>query len=247
MKMRNPLSERGRFLGSLAVLAAVLTWAWTPALAVEKAEPLLAFLQIEQFEYRFQDGDDQFVWDAEGWYGGDKEKVWFKTEGEQPIGGRLEAAEIQLLYSRLISDFFDVQAGLRHDIAPDPERTFAVLGLHGLAPYFFEVDATAFLSNKGELSARLKGEYELLLTQKLVLQPSVEVNFSATNAEERGIGSGLTDIEAGLRLRYEFIREFAPYIGINWERKVGKTADLARDEGEDTNVFSFVAGVRFWF
>ncbi|MDH3239900.1 MAG: copper resistance protein B [Alphaproteobacteria bacterium] len=238
---------RGRFLASLSAIAVVSVWAWAPALAVEKAEPTHAFLQIEQLEYRAQDGDDAFVWDAEGWFGGDKEKVWFKTEGEQPIGGKLEEAEVQLLYSRLISDFFDVQAGLRHDIKPDPQRTFAVLGLQGLAPYFFEVDAAAFLSNKGELSARLKGEYELLLTQRLILQPSAELNFSATTVEERGIGSGLTDVELGLRLRYEFVREFAPYIGINWERKVGKTADLARDEGEDTNVFSIVAGIRFWF
>lgn len=245
--MRGSSFERARFLGIVSIFAAVFAWTGTPVLAAEKAEALHAFLQVEQFEYRFQDGDDQFVWDAEGWYGGDTEKVWFKTEGEQPIGGRLEEAEIQLLYSRLISDFFDVQAGLRHDIAPEPERTFAVLGLHGLAPYFFEVDAAAFLSNKGELSARLKAEYELLLTQRLILQPSVEANFSGTSVEERGIGSGLTDIEAGLRLRYEFIREFAPYIGINWERLVGRTADLARDEGENTNVVSFVAGVRFWF
>ena len=245
--MQKRINGRIRLLASAFVLAAGLSGVWSPVLAVEKAEPTHAFLQIEQLEYRFQGGDDLLVWDAQGWYGGDKEKLWFKTEGEQPIGGRLEAAELQLLYSRLISDFFDIQVGLRQDIKPQPERTFAVLGIQGLAPHFFEVDAAVFLSNKGELSARLKAEYELLLTQQLILQPSAELNFSATNVEERGIGSGLTNVELGLRLRYEFIREFAPYIGINWERLVGKTADLARDEGEDTDVFSIVAGVRFWF
>ena len=245
--MESRVPGLARLLALLLFAAVALAGTWSPAMAAEKTEPLHAFLQVEQFEYRSQDGDDLFVWDAEGWYGGDKEKVWFKTEGEQPIGGRLEEAEIQLLYSRLISDFFDVQVGLRHDVAPEPERSFAVLGLQGLAPYFFEVDAAVFLSNEGEVSARLKAEYELLLTQRLILQPSVEANFSATEVEERGIGTGLTDFEAGLRLRYELVREFAPYIGINWEKKVGKTADFAREEGEDTNVFSIVAGVRFWF
>ena len=215
--------------------------------AMEAHEPNYVFFQADQFEYRNQDGRDSLKWDAQGWYGGDYDKLWLKTEGEKRAGGKTEKAEVQVLLSHLVTDFFDVQAGLRYDPKPDQKRSFAVIGLQGLAPQYFEIDAAAFLSNEGEVSARFSAEYELLLTQRLVLQPSFEVNLAAQDTNERGIGSGVSDIELGLRLRYEIRREFAPYIGVNWERKLGQTADIARRDGEDIDVPSLVAGIRFWF
>ncbi|MFZ5931940.1 MAG: copper resistance protein B [Pseudomonadota bacterium] len=233
-----------RRISGLALLLCMLT---SQASAMEEHEPNYSFFQADQFEYRNHAGRNSLKWEAQGWAGGDYNKAWLKTEGEKLAGGKTEKAEVQLLYSHLVTDFFDVQAGLRYDPEPDQERGFAVIGLQGLAPQYFEIDAAAFLSNEGELSARFEAEYELLLTQRLVLQPSFEVNLAAQDTSGRGIGSGVSDIELGLRLRYEIRREFAPYIGVNWERKLGQTADIARDEGEDINVPSLVAGIRFWF
>ena len=216
--------------------------------AAESDTKIYTFLQADEFEYRAGDnGEDKFNWKVQGWIGGDYQKLWLKTEGENATPGHLEDAEVQLLYSRLANDFFDIQAGIRYDFQPRQQRGFAVLGLHGLAPYYVELDAAAFLSNQGEVSARLEAEYELLLTQRLVLQPSFEMNIAVQGVSERGVGSGINDIELGLRLGYEVRREFAPYVGINWERKLGETADLARDKGEDKEALSLVAGVRFWF
>jgi len=217
------------------------------AIAAEMDDQILTFFQAEQLEYRLKDGRESLNWDAQGWVGEDYNKLWIKAEGEKVFGGGLEEAEVQLLYSRMIADFWDLQIGGRYDIRPQPERGYGVLGVQGLAPYFFEVDAAGFVSNTGDVSARLKGEYELLLTQKLILQPSVELNLAVQEVEELGIGSGLTDVELGLRLRYEIVREFAPYIGVVWERKIGKTADFARQEGEDVDSLAFVTGIRFWF
>ncbi len=214
---------------------------------MEEHEPNYVFFQADQFEYRNQNGRDSLKWEAQGWVGGDYDKLWLKTEGEKFAGGKTEKAEVQVLLSHMVTDFFDVQTGLRYDPRPDQERSFAVFGIQGLAPQYFEVDAAAFLSNQGELSARFDAEYELLLTQRLILQPALEVNLSAEKVKERGIGAGVNDIELGLRLRYEIRREFAPYIGVNWERKPGQTADIARRVGEDANVPSLIAGIRFWF
>ena len=238
---------RWRTLVSVAILS-LLSLPMSGRVALgDEAEPLLYFFQAEQFEYRFNDGEDSFNWEAQGWIGGDFEKLWLKTEGEQPIEGRLEEAEVQALYSRQISNFIDAQVGIRYDFAPEPERTFGVIGIQGLAPYFFEIDAAAFVSNKGEVSGRFEAEYDILLSQQVVLQPTFEVNVAVQSVEERGIGSGVNDVELGLRLRYELAREFAPYIGVNWERDLGETADLTRADGEDVDTFAVVAGVRFWF
>lgn len=217
------------------------------AVAAEADDQIVTFFQAEQLEYRFAEGKDSLNWEARAWVGEDKNKLWLKTEGEKMFGGELEGAEVQLLYSRLISPFWDFQIGGRYDVRPEPTRGFAVFGVQGLAPYFFEVDAAGFVSHEGDVSARIKADYELLLTQKLVLQPSVELDFAVQEVKELGIGPGLTGVELGLRLRYEFVREFAPYIGVAWERKVGRTADLARDEGEDIDRLAFVTGIRFWF
>lgn len=159
----------------------------------------------------------------------------------------MEEAEFQFLYSRMISEFWDVQAGVRHDVRPRPQTTYAVVGVQGVAPYFFDITAQTFLSENGKLSARLEAEYDLLITQKLILQPVAEINVSAQRVRELDLGRGINDVELGLRLRYEFAREFAPYVGVNWERKLGETANIARRHGEDASSLSFVTGIRFWF
>jgi copper resistance protein B len=229
-----------------------LSFAFVAAAAVapaESAEPgqIFTFIQAEQLEYRSGTGKDNLAWDAEGWIGTDDDKLRIKAEGEKPNGGKLEKGEFQLLYSRRVSDFFDAVVGLRQDIKPDPDRTFAVFGAQGIAPYMIEVDAAAFVSHEGEVSARLKGETDWLITQKLILQPSAEINVAVQSVKERHVGSGVDSVSAGLRLRYEIVREFAPYVGFHWERKLGQAADYAREEGDRADNRSVVAGVRFWF
>ena len=202
---------------------------------------------IDRLETRIDDSSESYLWDAQGWYGGDIDKLWIKTEGEGTFGEPTEQAEVQALWSRSVTPWFDVQAGARYDLRPDPQRAYAVLGLQGLVPYLFELDAAAFVSNEGDVSARLEGEYELLITQRLILQPRAEINLAVQEVRELGIGSGVNDVELGLRLRYEFAREFAPYVGVGWERKLGETANFARDEGERVDNLSAIAGVRIWF
>lgn len=220
----------------------------SPAQAGAKDDDLFSVVDIGQLEYRFRDGDDLVAWDIRARIGGDYNKIALKSEGEYQLGAnQFEAAEFQLLYQRLISDFFDLQIGLRHDVKPTPDRSFAVFGLTGLAPQWFEVDAAFFVSNKGKTSLRLEAEYDLLITQKLVLQPTAEINVAFADDDEIGVGSGLGDMTLGLRLRYEISREFAPYIGLNWERKFGNTADFARAEGEDDNDLSLVVGLKIFF
>lgn len=230
-----------------AMIAMTLAALTTRAAAMEETEPRFLFFQADRFEVRAQDGDDVVSWDAQGWYGGDEEKLWLKSEGKKITGGKLEDAEAQVLYSRMVTDFFDVQTGLRYDARPGPRRGYAVLGMQGLAPYYLQLDGALFLSNHGELSARLTAEYELLLSQRLILQPAFEVNLAARDVKQRGVGSGVNDVELGLRLRYEFRRELAPYIGVTWQRTLGESADLARKQGEDVEIPALVAGIRFWF
>lgn len=212
--------------------------------------PVLGLLLVDQLEYRSNDGPDTLNWDAEGWIGTDYNKLWLKTEGEDSRSGNSGEWEVQALYSRLVAPFWDFQAGLRYDRiygARDRDRGFAVLGFEGLAPYWFEVTPALFLSEDGDVSARFTASYELLFTQRLILQPSFEINAAAQKVEEFDVGSGINDVELGLRLRYEIEREFAPYIGVSWSNKLGETADIARSEGERTRDFAIMAGVRFWF
>ena len=204
-------------------------------------------LMLDRLEYRMGKGADGYHWEGEGWIGGDINRFAFKTEGEGAFGGPLERAEVQALYSRAIDPWFNLEAGVRHDIRPDPRRTYAVVGIEGLAPYWFEVSAQAFLSNRGDAHLRLEGSYDQRISQRLILQPAAEINVAAQDVPELGIGSGVSDVELGLRLRYEFAREFAPYVGVNWERKLGDTARLARADGERASATSLVMGVRFWF
>jgi copper resistance protein B len=217
-----------------------------PAVAMMPDDPLLTMFKLDQFELRDADDGTPFVWEGYGWVGRDLNKLWVKTEGER-VHGETEEAELQLLYGHAVHPYWDLQVGWRRDIRPEPTRDWLAIGAMGLAPYWFEVDAALFLGNEGRTSARLSAEYELLFTQRLVLTPEVEVNLYGKDDPEIGVGSGLSDMELGLRLRYEIRREFAPYIGVSWIQKFGGTADIARAEGEPTSDLQWVAGVRAWF
>jgi copper resistance protein B len=198
-------------------------------------------------EYQARKGGDGYRWDGEAWIGGDINRLTLKSEGEGTFGKPLEAAEVQALYSRALDPYWNLQAGVRYDFKPNPSRTYATVGIEGLAPYWFDVEGALFLSDKGDVLGRAEAWYDERVTQFFVLQPRVEANFAAQDVRQDGIGSGLTDLELGLRLRYEKSREFAPYIGVSWERQFGDTARFTRARGDDTGGFSFVAGVRTWF
>lgn len=199
----------------------------------------------DMIEYRSQDGEDGYAWNGEAWFGGDIDRLVIKTEGEG--GEDIESAEIQALYSRAWDHVTDLQIGIRHDIEPNPSRTYLALGFETVLPYWFEVEGALFVGERGQVLGRLDGNYDFQLTQRLVLQPRAEVNFAARDDVAIGLGSGLSDAELGLRLRYEFQREFAPYIGVSWERKFGDTADYARANGESAETTSFVVGLRAWY
>ena len=216
------------------------------ALYKEHGDTKIFWFQGDRLEYRTRQGSNGYLWDMQGFYGGDVDKLWFKSEGEGSFGEAPEQIEIQALWSRAIGPFFDLQAGVRQDFA-GPNRTHLALGVQGLAPYMFEIDAAAFLSHKGDLTARIEGEYDHRLTQKLITQPRAEINLSAQDIPELGVGAGIENIEVGLLLRYEIKPEFAPYIGVEQEWKTGKSRDFAIARGEDASVTNYVIGIRFWF
>ena len=209
-------------------------------------DPLLTKVMIGQFELRNTEGSDPIFLEAQGWVGKDLNKLWVKVDVEK-VSGKTDEAELQFLYSKAIAPYWDVQVGWRHDKMPTPNRDWFAVGFQGLAPYFFEIDAAAFIGNNGQTALRLEAEYEIMLTQKLILTPEVEINAYSKDDEATGVGSGLSDIELGLRLRYEIRREFAPYIGVNWNKTYGDTANFSRDEGEDVSDTQFVVGIRAWF
>ena len=204
-------------------------------------------IMADRLDVQFTDEEDTLLWDGQAWYGGDINKIWLKTEGDVSLdGGEIEEAEVQALWSRAITRYFDLQAGLRQDLEPEG-RTHAVLGLQGLAPYWFEVDGAAFLSTDGDLTARGEAEYDLHLTQRLVLQPRAEVEFSAQDVPERELGSGLTGLDAGVRLRYDIRREFGPYVGIEWQSAFGETRDIVEAAGGEGDEVVFLVGLRTWY
>ena len=208
-------------------------------------DPVLTKFMLEQLEIHDADGDNPVTWEAEAWIGKDLNKFWLKTEGER-VNGENEELEVQALYSRAIAPYWDVQVGVRKDFEP-VSREWGVIGLKGLAPYYFETDLALFAGDNGRTAARIQSEYEMMLTQKTVLSPEIELNFYGKDDPEAGIGSGLSDVSVGLRLRHEFKREFAPYIGVEWSKKFGGTADHARADGEEVSDTQFVAGIRAWF
>ena len=192
-------------------------------------------------------GDGNFsVWNINGWVGKDLEKIWFKSEGEKEDGVVVEA-EVQVLYSKAVTPYWDLQYGIKKDIKPTPTRTWMVVAAKGLAPYLVEIDASLFIGKSGRTAVRLDAEYEYMFSQKIVLSTEVEVNMFGKDDELTGAGKGFANIDAGFRLGYELSREFTPYIGINWGKKYGNTAIYARNEGEDVEDTQFVMGVKFWF
>lgn len=204
-------------------------------------------LAVNELEYReARHGGHGQSMDLEAWYGGDYSKAWLKVEGERR-GGHLENLRTEVLWDRVASTFWSTQLGLRHDSGAGPSRDWLAFGVRGLAPYWIHVDAAVYAGGHGALAARAEARYDLLLTQRLVLQPKAEANLYSKNDASRRIGSGLSDFELGLRLRYEIRRQFAPYVGVVWKRLYGNTADYARQEGERTRETEYVAGVRFWF
>ncbi|MEE9273346.1 MAG: copper resistance protein B [Robiginitomaculum sp.] len=205
------------------------------------------FIIADRLETQITNGEDAFVWDMQSWHGTDENKLWIKTEGEYSFDAdKVEDANVQALWSKPISPFWDMQAGLRYDFAPKG-RTHAVLGVQGLAPYWFEVDATAFLSTKGDVTARIEAEYDFTLTQRLMLQPRAEVEFSAQDIKDLNLGAGLTNLVLGLRLRYDLKREFSPYMGVEWQQTLGETASMAKTSGNARDKAVFLAGIRAWY
>ena len=198
-------------------------------------------------EYQFRKGRDGFEWNGEAWYGGDINRLWVRSEGEGVFGRSIERAEVQALYSHAIDPYFNLQGGLRYDFKPNPSRVYATVGVEGLAPSFFELEGALFLSNKGELLARAEGYYDQRVTQRLILQPRFEINLAAQDSRAIGVGSGLSDAEIGLRLRYDIRREFAPYVGVQYRRAFGDTRRFMREAGEDTAGWSILTGIRAWF
>ena len=207
-------------------------------------DPLLTKVMGE-VETRKINGANPKVWNIDAWIGKDLEKLWIKSEGEK-LDGKTTEAELQILYSKAIEPYWDIQYGIKKDFQPTPNRTWGVIAAKGLAPYLVEIDASLFIGESGRTSIRLDAEYEYMFSQKLVLSPEVEINIFGKDDEVTSTGKGLSNIDAGLRLRYELSREFAPYVGINWGKKYGNTATFASNEGEDVEDAQFVTGIRFW-
>ena len=216
------------------------------ALKREHGSTVTTWFQADRLEYQARQGHDGLLWDVQGNYGTPTSKLWLKSEGEAALGEEVEDAEVQALWSKAVAPFWDLQLGVRQDLA-GPTDTHAVIGIQGLAPYLFEVDAALFLSQRGDLTARIEAEVDQRITQKVILQPRVEVSLAAQDNSARKQGAGIDKIEAGLRLRYEIVPEFAPYIGIEQGWKLGDSARFARLAGEDPSVTSVVMGIRFWF
>lgn len=221
---------------------------WPPP--VEDQVARFSFL-ADVLEYRLGEDDDDFRWDIESWYGGDFNRLWFKTEGEHSATDEDYDLDLQLLYGRFIRKYYDFQVGARAETRlledQNESRGHAVIGLEGLVPYRFEIEPLLFISQDGGVSGRFTATRDLLLTQRLILQARLETSFAIQEVREFATGSGINDIEVGLRLRYEIRREVAPYIGFSYERSLFGTEDLVRAEGEDPSRLHFVAGLRFWF
>jgi copper resistance protein B len=201
---------------------------------------------LDQLDWRDADRGTAFAWDAQAYYGTDYNKLWLKTEGEH-TSGTTEDARVELLWDRIVTRWWSTQAGVRHDFGEGPSRDWLAVGVQGLAPYFFEIEATAYVGDAGRTAARVKAEYELLFTQRLILTPELELNLYGKDDPERRIMSGFSDAQLALRLRYEIRREVAPYIGVAWTHRFGRTADLVRAAGEDASDFEALAGIRIWF
>lgn len=201
------------------------------------------YLLLDQLEVRRGNQESQMAWDITGWMGTDLNRMWLRSDGDI-VASRAKSASMEVLYGRSISAWWDLVMGLRQDFRPGESQSFAAIGLQGLAPQRVELAATAYIGRDGQGAVRLTAEYELLLTSRLMLQPHVELDVYGETDAGRGIGSGVSSVNAGLRLRYEVTRQFAPYIGLNWDRVFGRTADLTSG---GVSELRGVAGIRMWF
>ena len=201
---------------------------------------------FDQFEWQFVHGEPGQRWDSRSWIGGDINRVWIRTEGDA-VDGVLDTAEAQVLYGRSISRWWDVVAGVRFDARPEPSHTWFAIGVQGLAPQYIDVQATLYLGAEGHVAARVELEHDMHVTQRLVMQPLVELSLSGKDDPDRGIGAGLSTAEVGFRFRYEFKKELAPYAGVVWHKKLFGTGDYARDHDGDPGGWHIVSGLRFWF
>jgi copper resistance protein B len=202
-------------------------------------------VMLDQFEWRKTDREDALAIEGDAWYGNDYNKAWFKVEGEVVAGDY--SGRTELLWDRVATRWFNLQAGARLDLGDGPSRSWLAFGMQGLAPYWFEVEATAYVGDEGRTALRFSGEYELLLTQRWILQPELDIDLFGRDDPRNGIGSGLSETELSLRLRYEIRREFAPYMGLVWSQRYGDTAAIARAEGLRRNEVALALGVRTWF
>jgi copper resistance protein B len=210
--------------------------------------PVLIHARLDQFEGRTSSSASKFRWDGEGWIGSDMNKLSVKSEGFSGYGS-ISDGDHEALYDRPIPRlrYFDAQVGVRADLDSGPHRTWAAIGIEGLAPGYFEIAPTLYIRDAGHIAGRLTGSYDLLLTQRWIVQPEVELNLYSKDDPGRQIGSGLSDLDAGLRLRYEVTRKFAPYIGFAYNGKYSNTASYSRQAGETTNGAQFVFGLRIWY
>lgn len=213
---------------------------------MKHGESLQSLVLIDQLEIWNASPGTGLGWDAVAWIGSDVNRLWLRSEGEY-VDSSLESAELEVLVGHSIAPWWDVVAGIRHDFKPGQSQDFFALGMMGLSPYKFETDITLYFGESGQTAARLQFEYETLFTNRLILQPKLELNFYGQDDPERGIGSGLSTASIGLRLRYEITRQFAPYLGVSWDKTFGQTADYLRSEGESTTELTALAGVRVWF
>ena len=226
-----------------ALMGCVLS---TSLYAMGEDDPLITKVMIDQLETRITNGDDPTVLEGNIWIGKDLNKFVLKADIEQ-VNGETEELELQALYSRAIDPYWDLQVGIRQDQKQIPEKNWFAIGFMGVAPYWFEVDTSLFIGESEQIGLRFEAEYEWMLTQRWVLSPEVEINLHSKDDAATGTGSGLSDTQVGLRLRYEITREFAPYIGVNWNKKYGNTATFAKNDGEKANDTQIVAGIRAWF
>lgn len=202
---------------------------------------------IDRLEARVHDDTDSYLADIQAWYGGDIDKFWLKSELEGEWSHGIEEGEIQALWSRAIDPWFDLQTGVRYDAQPGPNRTHLVVGVHGLAPYWWEVEGAFFISNKGDVTARAEAEHDVRITQKLILQPRAELDLSFQDLPDLGLGSGVTKVSLGARLRFQIAATFAPFVGVEYDRVLGDTARIRRVAGESPGGWNLVLGVRTWF
>jgi len=255
--MKKPFSYYGRRLKALGYLLCLALFVYPLQSGAQDMHDMVGmqgerftYVAFDQLEYSRNEGANLFLWAFTSWTGGDYNRFWIKSEGGVNATSNNKEGEVQALYSLLVAPFWEAQIGARLDVlrsgGKNESRALFVVGLEGLAPYWFEVEPAIFVSHKGDISARFAATYDLRVTQRLIAQPSLEINSAIQDVPEFEIASGINDIGLDLRLQYELKREFAPYVGIAWTRKMGQTADLARLSGERVGTVAVVAGLRMW-